>query len=177
MWPVTSHVYKRATEPGLLANTICTKPNGRKHKILYFMDIALSNSYQLLIWWKGHIYKLAQLLLSQLCDLCGNYDIKCQLSHWTSAVSCLPEYSKNAQGHTYCKQSSHGLLHTKTTQIIHTNAAWRWSKVQAEITSTQTNHNTGMESLRHSTFIQWNHCIQWNHILSQALSKCLWIIR
>ena len=30
-----------------------TLPNGRKHKILYFMEIALSNSYQLLISWKG----------------------------------------------------------------------------------------------------------------------------
>ena len=29
--------------------------------------------------------------------------------HRTSAVSCLPEYPKNAQGHTYCRQSSHGL--------------------------------------------------------------------
>ena len=53
MWPVTSHVYKRATESGLPAGTICTQPNWRKHKILYFMEIALSNSYQLLICWKG----------------------------------------------------------------------------------------------------------------------------
>ena len=53
MWPETSHVYKKATKPGLPTNTICTRSNGRKHKILYFMEIALSNSYQLLIWWKG----------------------------------------------------------------------------------------------------------------------------
>ena len=53
MWPVTTHVYKRATEPGLLAGMICTQLNGRKHKILKFMEIALSNSYQLLIWLKG----------------------------------------------------------------------------------------------------------------------------
>ena len=53
MWPVTSHVYKRATEPGHPASRICTQPNGRNYKILYFMEIALSNSYQLLIWWKG----------------------------------------------------------------------------------------------------------------------------
>ena len=27
VWPVTSHVYKRATKPGLPAGTICTQPN------------------------------------------------------------------------------------------------------------------------------------------------------
>ena len=53
MWPVTSHVYKRATKPGLSTGTICTQPNGRKHKTLYFMEHLLSNFYQLLIWWKG----------------------------------------------------------------------------------------------------------------------------
>ena len=44
-----THVYKRATEPGLPAGKVCTQPNGRQHKILYFMEITLSNSYQLLI--------------------------------------------------------------------------------------------------------------------------------
>ena len=38
-----------------------------------------------------------------------NYDTKCQLSHMTSAVSCLAENSKNVQRHTYYKQRSHGL--------------------------------------------------------------------
>ena len=41
---MTSHVYKRATDPGLPTGMICTQPNGRKHKILYLMEIALSNS-------------------------------------------------------------------------------------------------------------------------------------
>ena len=31
------------------------------------------------------------------------------LTIMTSAVSCLPENPKNAQGHTYCIQRSHGL--------------------------------------------------------------------
>ena len=31
---------------------------------------------------------------------------KGKLSHMNCAVLCLPEYSKNVQGHTYCKQSS-----------------------------------------------------------------------
>ena len=48
--PVTSHVYERATEPGLPAGMICTPHNQRKHQILNFMEIALSNSDQLLIW-------------------------------------------------------------------------------------------------------------------------------
>ena len=34
------------------------------------------------------------------------YEVK--LSHRSSAVSCLPEYPNNVQGHTCCKQSSHG---------------------------------------------------------------------
>ena len=41
-YDLTSQVYKRAIKPGLPAGTICTQPNGRKHKILYFMEIALS---------------------------------------------------------------------------------------------------------------------------------------
>ena len=36
-------------EPGLPAGSVCTQPNGRKHKILYFMEIAMSDFYQLLI--------------------------------------------------------------------------------------------------------------------------------
>ena len=36
---------------------------------------------------------------------------KIQLSHRTSVVSCLPEYPKNVNGHTYCK--------TKFTWSIH----------------------------------------------------------
>ena len=44
---VTSHVYKRATKPGLPAGKICTQLNGRKYK--FSREIALSNSYQLLI--------------------------------------------------------------------------------------------------------------------------------
>ncbi len=31
-----------------------------------------------------------------------------------------------------------------------------------QVTSPRTNHNTYIESLRHGTFIQWNHCIQYN---------------
>ena len=53
MWPVTSHVYKRATEPLLPAGRICTQLNGRNKKILYFMEIALSNLYKLLMMKKG----------------------------------------------------------------------------------------------------------------------------
>ena len=60
MWPVTSHFYKRDTRPWLLPAQL----NGRKHKSLYFMEIALSNSYQLLIWRRGHISKLVPHLLS-----------------------------------------------------------------------------------------------------------------
>ena len=42
---------KKATEPGLSEGTICTQPNGRKHETFskYFIEIALSNSYKLLI--------------------------------------------------------------------------------------------------------------------------------
>ena len=47
MWPVTSHVDKRAT------CIIFTQPNGRKHTILYFMEFAPPNSCHLLLLWKG----------------------------------------------------------------------------------------------------------------------------
>ena len=46
---MTSRVYKTVTEPGLPAGMICTQLNGRQIKILYFIDIALFNSYQLFI--------------------------------------------------------------------------------------------------------------------------------
>ena len=63
MWPVTSHVYERATEPGLPACTICTKPNGSKHQILYFMEIG---PLILINFWydeRGHISKLSFIVL------------------------------------------------------------------------------------------------------------------
>ena len=94
MWPVTSHVYKRATQP-----------NGRNHKILYFMEIALFNSYQRLIWWKGAHLKTCPIILRFMWKLWR----KMSTSQLICAILCLPEYSKNVQGHTYCKQSSHGL--------------------------------------------------------------------
>ena len=53
MWSVTSNVYKKAKEPGLPTGAICTQLNGRKHNIFDFMEIAMSSSYQFLIWWKG----------------------------------------------------------------------------------------------------------------------------
>ena len=83
------------------------------------MEIALYNSYQLLIWWKGAHLKTWPTFTSQLFVFCGHYDTKCHLSHRTSVVSCLPEYSKNVQGHTYCKQGSHGLY------IAYLNNRWR----------------------------------------------------
>ena len=107
---MTSHVYKRATEPGLPAGTICTQPimeENIKSYILWRLHclILINFGYDE----RGHISKLEQLLLSQFLDLCGNYNTKYKLSHMTCAVSCLPEYPNNVQGHTYCKQSLHGL--------------------------------------------------------------------
>ena len=49
---VTTHIYKRATEPGFPASMICTQPNGRKHKLLHFMEITLYDFYHFLIWRK-----------------------------------------------------------------------------------------------------------------------------
>ena len=90
---------------------ICTQPNERKHKILHviipFFPFFPLSTFDMMK--KGNISKLVQLLISWIFDLCGNYDTKRQLYQRTSAVSCLPEYPKNAQGHTYCEQSSHGL--------------------------------------------------------------------
>ena len=37
MWPVTSHLYKRATRPGLPAGTICTQLIGRKLYIKFYI--------------------------------------------------------------------------------------------------------------------------------------------
>ena len=86
------HVYKRATEPRLPADTICTQLNGRKQKksnILWRYHCLIFINF----WYdeRGHISKLVQPLLSQLLGLCGNYDTKCKLSHRTSAVFCLPD--------------------------------------------------------------------------------------
>ena len=58
---------------------------------------------------RRHILKLVQLLLSTFLDVCGNYDTKCKLSHRTCAVFTIVPDRKNVQGHTYCKQSWHGL--------------------------------------------------------------------
>ena len=108
MWPVTSHVYKEP-QAWTSCRQICTQPNGRNHKILYFMEIALSNSYQLLIWWKGAHLKTCPAFTFITLGFMWKLWHKMSTFPMTSAVLCLPEYSKNVQGHTYCKQSSHGL--------------------------------------------------------------------
>ena len=75
--------------------------------------------------------------------LCGNYDTKCQLFHRTSVVSCLPEFSKNVQSHTYCKQSSHGLYiqmrklqHKRSRYFLHEHHINVYSEVKVGIKST-----------------------------------------
>ena len=38
---------------------------------------------------------------------------------WPVQYLCLPEYSKNVQGHTYCKQSCHPLGHNIGQHFVH----------------------------------------------------------
>ncbi len=42
-------------EPGLPAGTFRTQPNGRKHKILHFIEVAMSDFYQLFDNKKPHL--------------------------------------------------------------------------------------------------------------------------
>ena len=98
MWPVTSHVYKWATPPGLPVGMICTQLNGRTN-LIFYGDCTGPIFSKLLIWWKGALLKTCPAVTSITNSWMHDYETKCQLSHMTSVVSCLPEYRKNAQGH------------------------------------------------------------------------------
>ena len=120
--PVSGSLYRRCDlwhylltkEPqslDFMHGTICTQPIGRKHKILYFMEIALGNFYKLLIWWKGaHLKTCPAFTLIILGFMWKLWHKMSTFPYDVTSVSILPtRIPKNAQGHTYCKQSPHGL--------------------------------------------------------------------
>ncbi len=73
MWPVTSHVYRRATESGLPAATISTRHKRKKTYTLKCCGDCTGDCYQVNLWHEDseHLSKLVELLLLNLLTFLG----------------------------------------------------------------------------------------------------------
>ena len=114
LWPCLhkSHQAWTSWKLGSIAHS-----HGRKQEILYFLEIALTNCYQLLICQAftfttlGFMWKWWHKMSTSPYDQC----------------SILPARTAKVQGHTYCELRSHGLslLVTYTDQFCNGQPGFR----------------------------------------------------